>query len=133
MPLPHRIVGWYHGAFHMAQLTIHDPWVKRLRLIAFLSASSIATQIVLRSALGYVGMENILPASVIGILVASAVWLVVYPAMWVRMLTVVVEMEAKKEYEVLVQEIHKLHPHHHVRAARSESARESSAGDTVRR
>jgi hypothetical protein len=102
---------WYHRLFHLAQLTTHDRWVKRLRLLAFLSASSIATQIVLRAALGYVGLENILPASVLTILVASAVWLVAYPAMWVRMLTVVVEMEAKKEYEALRREILKLHPH----------------------
>src|SRR5437660_2922074 len=71
-----RIVEWYHGMFHLAQVTIHDRWVKRLRLIAFLAASSIATQIVLRSALGQVGMGNVLPSSVLTILVASAVWLV---------------------------------------------------------
>src|SRR5436853_6774450 len=108
-----RIVEWYHGMFHLAQVTIHDRWVKRLRLIAFLAASSIATQIVLRSALDQGGMGNLLPSSVLTILVASAVWLVAYPAMWLRMLTVVVEMEAKKEYEALLHEIHKLHRHHH--------------------
>jgi hypothetical protein len=102
---------WYHRLFHVAQLTIHDRWVKRLRLLAFFSASSIATQIVLRAALGYVGLDKLLPASVVTILVASAVWLVAYPAMWVRMLTVVVEMEAKKEYEALRREILKLPPH----------------------
>src|SRR5437762_11827783 len=107
-----RIVEWYHGMFHLAQVTIHDRWVKRLRLIAFLAASSIATQIVLRSALGQVGMGNLLPSSVLTILVASAVWLVAYPAMWLRMLTVVVEMEAKKEYALILSEIHKLHNHH---------------------
>src|SRR6059058_2548619 len=107
-----RIVEWYHGMFHLAQVTIYDRWVKRLRLIAFLAASSIATQIVLRSALGQVGMGNLLPSSVLTILVASAVWLVAYPAMWMRMLTVVVEMEAKKEYALILQEIHKLHRHH---------------------
>src|SRR5690348_456902 len=107
-----RLRDWYHGLFHLAQATIHDRWVKRLRLVAFLDASSIATQIVLRSFLGNVGLGYLLPSSVLTILVASAVWLVAYPAMWVRMLTVVVEMEAKKEYETLLQEIHKLHGHH---------------------
>src|SRR6267143_4998886 len=106
-----RILEWYHGLFHVAQVTIHDRWVKRLRLIAFLAASSLATQIVLRSALGEVGLGNLLPTSVLTILVASAVWLVAYPAMWIRMLTVVVEMEAKKEYAVILNEIHKLHRH----------------------
>ncbi|HYS72986.1 MAG TPA: hypothetical protein VEO96_03270 [Thermoplasmata archaeon] len=109
--MEHRIVEWYHGLFHLAQATIHDRWVKRLRLIAFLAASSIATQIVLRTALGDVGLGNLLPSSVLTILVASAVWLVAYPAMWIRMLTVVVEMEAKKEYSVILSEIHRLHAH----------------------
>src|SRR5207245_10601629 len=108
----HRIAEWYHGLFHLAQATIHDRWVKRLRLIAFVAASSIATQIVLRSFLGDVGLGYLLPSSVLTILVASAIWLVAYPAMWLRMLTVVVEMEAKKEYKALLLEIHKLHPHH---------------------
>src|SRR5207244_6203298 len=107
------IAEWYHGLFHLAQATIHDRWVKRLRLIAFVAASSIATQIVLRSALGEVGFGSILPSSVLTILVASAIWLVAYPAMWLRMMTVVVEMEAKKEYDALLHEIHKLHRHHH--------------------
>jgi hypothetical protein len=107
-----RLRDWYHGLFHLAQVTIHDSWVKRLRLVAFLAASSIATQIVLRSFLGDVGLGYLLPSSVLTILVASAVWLVAYPAMWIRMLTVVVEMEAKREYEALLLEIHKLHPHH---------------------
>jgi hypothetical protein len=107
-----RLRDWYHGLFHLAQVTIHDRWVKRLRLVAFLAASSIATQIVLRSLLGDIGLGYLLPSSVLTILVASAIWLVAYPAMWVRMLTVVVEMEAKKEYEALLLEIHKLHPHH---------------------
>jgi len=96
----------------LAQVTIHDRWVKRFRLIAFLAASSIATQIVLRSALGSVGLGSILPSSILTILVASAVWLIAYPAMWLRMATVVVEMEAKKEYAVILHEIHKLHRHH---------------------
>ena len=109
LSMGHRIVEWYHGLFHLAQATIHDRWVKRLRLIAFLAASSIATQIVLRTALGDVGLGNLLPSSVLTILVASAVWLVAYPAMWIRMLTVVVEMEAKKEYAVILSEIHQLH------------------------
>src|SRR5438093_11429392 len=104
-----RIVDWYHGMFHLAQVTIHDRWVKRLRLIAFLAASSIATQIVLRSALGQVGMGNLLPSSVLTILIASALWLVAYPAMWLRMLTVVVAMEAKKAYALTLRELHKLH------------------------
>jgi len=107
-----RLIGWYHGLFHLAQMTIHDRWVKRFRLIAFLAASSIATQIVLRSALGSVGLGSILPSSILTILVASAVWLIAYPAMWLRMATVVVEMEAKKEYAVILHEIHKLHHHH---------------------
>src|SRR5256885_15848124 len=91
-----RLLEWYHGLFHLAQATIHDRWVKRLRLIAFLAASSIATQIVLRSALGSIGLGSLLPSSITTILVASAVWLVAYPAMWLRMATVVVEMEAKR-------------------------------------
>jgi len=106
-----RLIGWYHGLFHLAQVTIHDRWVKRFRLIAFLAASSIATQIVLRSALGSIGFGSILPSSIITILVASAIWLIAYPAMWLRMATVVVEMEAKKEYAVILHEIHKLHRH----------------------
>ncbi len=104
-----RVIEWYHGLFHLAQATIHDRWVKRLRLIAFLAASSIATQIVLRSALGSIGLGSLLPSSIVAILIASAVWLVAYPAMWLRMMTVVVEMEAKKEYAVILHEIHKLH------------------------
>ena len=46
-------------------------------------------------------MGNVLPSSVLTILVASAVWLVAYPGMWIRMMTVVVEMEAKKEYALI--------------------------------
>src|SRR5438876_9820605 len=95
-----RIIGWYHGLFHLAQVTIHDRWVKRFRLIAFLAASSIATQIVLRSALGSVGLGSTLPSSILTILDAPAVWLRAYPSIWPRMATVVVEMEAKKEYAV---------------------------------
>lgn len=104
-----RLVDWYHDLFRIAQTTMHDRWVKRLRLLAFLAASSIATQIVLRSALGYVGLGNLLPSSVLTILVASAVWLVAYPTMWVRMITVLAEMEAKKEFEVVVHEVERLH------------------------
>src|SRR2546429_8370688 len=74
-----RIVEWYHGMFHLAQVTIHDRWVKRLRLIAFLAASSIATQIVLLLALGQVGMGNVLPSSLLTILVASALPLSALP------------------------------------------------------
>ncbi len=122
VPVARRIGEWYHGLFHLAQATIHDRWVKRLRLLAFLSASSIATQIVLRSALGDVGLANVLPSSVLTILVASAVWLVAYPAMWIRMLAVVVEMEAKKEYASVLNEIHKLHHHHHGAGATAEEA-----------
>ena len=128
-----RIVEWYHGMFHLAQVTIHDRWVKRLRLIAFLAASSIATQIVLRSALGQVGMGNVLPSSVLTILVASAVWLVAYPAMWIRMLTVIVEMEAKKEYALILSEIHKLHHHHGAEASTEERPFTPGHGDTTRR
>ncbi len=111
MAIRTRMADWYHGLFHLAQATIHDKWVKRLRLVAFLAASSIATQVVLRSVLGYVGLENLLPSSVITILVASAVWLVAYPAMWLRMITVMAEMEAKKEFEAMLHEIEKLHHH----------------------
>src|SRR5438034_7069518 len=107
-----RLIGWYHGLFHVAQVTMHDRWVKRLRLIAFLAASSIATQIVLRGALESIGLGGLLPSSIVAILIASAIWLVAYPAMWLRMLTVVVEMEAKKEYALLLSEIHKLHHRH---------------------
>ncbi len=120
-----RIASWYHGLFHIAQATMHDRWVKWLRLIAFLAASSIATQIVLHNLLGYVGLGNLLPSSVLTILVASAVWLVAYPAMWLRMLTVLAEMEAKKEYEAVLHEIEKLHPHHTSAPAPSESPRAS--------
>ena len=107
-----RLSRWYHGLFHVAQATIHDKWVKRFRLVAFLAASTIATQIVLRSALGVVGLESLLPSSAIAILVASAVWLVAYPGMWLRMLTVMAEMEARKEFSAVLHEIEKLHPHH---------------------
>src|SRR5256884_9869353 len=82
-----RLIGWYHGLFHLAQVTIHDRWVKRFRLIAFLAASSIATQIVLRSALGSVGLGSVLPTSILTILVASAVLLIAYSSMWLRMAT----------------------------------------------
>jgi hypothetical protein len=109
MVLPQRLVRWYHDLFRIAQTTMHDRWVKRLRLLAFLAASSIATQLVLHSALGYVGLENLLPSSVLTVLVASAVWLVAYPAMWLRMVTVLAEMEAKKEFEGLVHEVERLH------------------------
>jgi len=112
MALGQRLVSWYHGLFHVAQATMHDRWVKWLRLISFLAASSIATQVVLRSFLGYVGLGNLVPSSVVTILVASAVWLIAYPTMWLRMITVMAEMEAKKEYEVVLHEIEKLHPKH---------------------
>ena len=42
--------------------------------------------------------------------------------MWLRMLTVVVEMEAKKEYAFILREIHKLHLHHHVSGETHEPA-----------
>lgn len=109
MALRQRLVYWYHDLFRIAQTTMHDRWVKRLRLLAFLAASSIATQIVLHSVLGYVGLENLLPSSALTILVASAVWLVAYPSMWLRMLTVLAEMEAKKEFEAVVHEVERLH------------------------
>src|SRR6266699_6532138 len=128
-----RLIGWYHGLFHLAQVTIHDRWVKRFRLIAFLAASSIATQIVLRSALGSVGLGSILPSSILTILVASAVWLIAYPAMWLRMATVVVEMEAKKEYAVILGEIHKLHHHHHAEPASTDWPPTSVGQDATRR
>jgi len=120
-----RIVSWYHGLFHVAQATMHDRWVKWLRLIAFLAASSIATQVVLRNFLGYVGFGNFVPSSVLTILVASGVWLVAYPAMWLRMLTVMAEMEAKKEFETVLHEIEKLHPHHQPGGVPPESPRSS--------
>src|SRR5947208_4895437 len=107
-----RLIGWYHGLFHLAQVSIHDRWVKRFRLIAFLAASSIATQIVLRSALGSIGLGSVLHSSILTILVASGVWLVAYPAMWLRMATVVVEVEAKKEYAVILHEFHNLTSNH---------------------
>ncbi len=103
-----RLARWYHGLFHVAQATMHDRWVKRLRLVAFLAASSIATQVVLRNVLGYVGLSNPLPSSMLTILVASAVWLVAYPAMWLRMLTVMAEMGAGREYAALLRELEKL-------------------------
>jgi len=107
-----RLASWYHGLFHIAQATMHDRWVKWLRLVAFLAASSIATQVVLRGLLGYVGLGNLVPSSLTTLLVASAVWIVAYPAMWMRMLTVMAEMEAKKEFEVVLREIERLHPKH---------------------
>ena len=127
-----RFKGWYHGLFHLAQATIHDRWVKRLRLIAFLAASSIATQIVLHGALESIGLGSLLPSSIIAILIASAIWLVAYPAMWLRMLTVVVEMEAKKEYALILREIHKLHHRHEVIEGAHESAPMSVRKDTTR-
>ncbi len=123
-----RLARWYHGLFHLAQATIHDPWVKRLRFIAFLAASSIATQVVLRTALGYVGLENFLPTSVLTILVASAVWLIAYPAMWLRMLTVMAEMEAKKEYAAILEELRRLHPRAHRGTMPSESTAQPRQG-----
>ncbi|HEX9341350.1 MAG TPA: hypothetical protein VF992_09350 [Thermoplasmata archaeon] len=107
--------------------------MKRLRLVAFLAASSIATQIVLRNFLGYVGLGDLLPSSIVTILIASAVWLVAYPAMWMRMLTVVVEMEAKKEYGALLQEIHKLHHHSSQEGAAPGLASPSLRDDTASR
>lgn len=107
-----RLVSWYHGLFHVAQATMHDRWVKWLRLIAFLAASSIATQVVLHNVLGLVGMGNLIPSSLTTIAVASVIWLIAYPTMWLRMITVMAEMEAKKEYETVLHEIEKLHPHH---------------------
>lgn len=105
-----RFANWYHGLFRLAQTTMHDRWVKWLRLISFLAASSIATQVVLRNLLGLVGLGNLIPSSVITILVASVVWLVAYPTMWLRMITVLAEMEARKEFDVVLHEIEKLHP-----------------------
>ena len=78
-------------------------------------------------------MGNLLPSSVLTILVASAVWLVAYPAMWLRMLTVVVEMEAKKEYALILSEIHKLHHHHDAEASTEERPLTPGHGDTTRR
>ena len=112
MALGRRFASWYHGLFHVAQATMHDRWVKWLRLISVLAASSIATQVVLERVLGYVGLGNLVPSSLTTLLVASAVWIVAYPTMWVRMLTVMAEMEAKKEFEVVLHEIERLHPHH---------------------
>lgn len=111
MALRGTVASWYHGLFHVAQATMHDRWVKWLRLIAFLAASSIATQVVLYGLLGDIGLR-ILPSTTITFLVASAVWLIAYPTMWMRMLTVMAEMEAKKECEAVLHEIEKLHPGH---------------------
>ncbi len=105
MAVSPRLASWYHGLFHVAQATMHDRWVKWLRLIAFLAASSIATQVVLVGVLGYVGLKNLVPSSTLTVLVASAVWLVAYPTMWLRMITVMAEMEAKKEFEAVLHEI----------------------------
>ncbi|HYM39444.1 MAG TPA: hypothetical protein VEY12_04765 [Thermoplasmata archaeon] len=118
-----RLASWYHGLFHVAQATMHDRWVKWLRLVSFLAASSIATQVVLRNLLGLVGLENLLPSSVLTILVASAVWIIAYPTMWLRMITVMAEMEAKKEFEAVLHEIEKLHPHHRSPPASAEPPR----------
>ncbi len=112
MTVSGRLTNWYHGLFHVAQATMHDRWVKWLRLISFLAASSIATQLVLRNVLGIVGLGNLLPSSALTILVASVVWIIAYPTMWLRMITVMAEMEAKKEFEAVLHEIEKLHPHH---------------------
>jgi hypothetical protein len=121
MSASQRLASWYHGLFHIAQATMHDRWVKWLRLIAFLAASSIATQVVLRNVLGIVGLGDLVPSSVVTILVASAVWIVAYPTMWLRMLTVMAEMEAKKEFETVLHEIEKLHPHHRPPTAPAEA------------
>lgn len=123
MGFPQKLVSWYHGLFHVAQATMHDRWVKWLRLVAFLAASSIATQLVLHNVLGVVGLGNLLPSSALTVLVASVVWLIAYPTMWLRMLTVMAEMEAKKECEVVLHEIEKLHPLHHPAAAATEEPR----------
>src|SRR5512136_413191 len=125
MAFGQRLVSSYHGLFHIAQATMHDRWVKWLRLIAFLAASSIATQIVLRNVLGIVGLGNLIPSSVTTVLIASAVWLVAYPTMWLRMLTVVAEMEAKKECEAVLHEIEKLHPLHRPGSKTAETPRSS--------
>ncbi len=113
MGFTQKLVSWYHGLFHVAQATMHDRWVKWLRLVAFLAASSIATQLVLHNVLGIVGLGNLFPSSAITLLVASVVWLIAYPTMWLRMITVMAEMEAKKECEAVLHEIEKLHPLHH--------------------
>ncbi len=113
MGFTQKLVSWYHGLFHVAQATMHDRWVKWLRLVAFLAASSIATQLVLHNVLGVVGLGSFFPSSAITLLVASVVWLVAYPTMWLRMITVMAEMEAKKECEAVLHEIEKLHPLHH--------------------
>src|SRR5437660_12606244 len=68
-----RLIGWYHGLFHLAEVTIHDRCVKRFRLVAFLAASSIATQLVLRSRLGAGGLGSALPGSSLPLRVAWAV------------------------------------------------------------
>ncbi len=113
MGFSQKLVSWYHGLFHVAQATMHDRWVKWLRLVAFLAASSIATQLVLHNVLGVVGLGNLFPSSALTLLVASIVWLIAYPTMWLRMITVMAEMEAKKECEAVLHEIEKLHPLHH--------------------
>ncbi len=104
-----RLSRFYHGLFHLAQATLHDRWVKRLRLLAFLSASSVMTQVWLRSVLGFVGFGGFLPSSTTVVLAAAAIWLISYPTMWVRMVAVLAEMEAKKEFHALLRAVEHLH------------------------
>lgn len=101
----------YHRIFHIIQATLHDPWVKRFRLVAFFTATFIASQLLFHSLLDYLGFGGLLPSSALALLAASAIWLVAYPAMWVRMILVFGEMEARKETQALVHALEDLHRH----------------------
>src|SRR5438132_5134856 len=65
-----RLIGWYHGLFHLAQVTIHDRWVKRFRLIAFLGPSRLARQLSLGTPLAPVAREVSSPGPSLTISVA---------------------------------------------------------------
>ena len=110
MDLGRRLASSYHGLFHVAQATLHYRWGKRIRLIAFLAASSIAAPVVLRNLLGSLGLRNLAPSSLVTLLVACVVWLAAHPAMWLRMLTVLREIEARREFTTALHEIEKLYP-----------------------
>lgn len=70
------------------------------------------SQVWFRAALGYLGFGRFLPNSTTLVLLAAALWLISYPTMWVRMVTVLAEMEAKKEFEAVLRAVEHLHHHH---------------------
>lgn len=114
-----RLSRGYHSLFHLAQATMHDRWVKRLRVLAFISATSVMSQTLSLSLspriLSYLGLGGSLPTAALAPLIialATATWLVAYPAMWARMVTVFAEMEAKKEFEAVLHAVEYLHRHH---------------------